>query len=36
MKACVAAIEDGRSKDDNEDKIGKVYTIKVPVEEITV
>jgi len=35
MKACVAAIEDDRSKDDDEDKIGKVYTIKVPVEEIT-
>jgi hypothetical protein len=36
MKACVAAIEDGRTKNDNEDEIGKVYAIEVPVEEVFV
>ena len=36
MKACVTAIENDGSKGDDEGKIGKVYTIKVPVEEKTV
>jgi hypothetical protein len=32
----VAAIESDGSKDDGGEKIGKVYTIKVPVEEKAV
>jgi hypothetical protein len=36
METCVAAIEDTRSKNDNEDEVSEVYAVEVPMEEVPI